>query len=78
MVSTDILLTGFGLVCCVASKSRIKQVHYVFFMDNEQFHGNQCYSCYYAHKGIWQKTVLCHNMVILYFILYLFCGIWDL
>ena len=36
MVSNDILLTGFGLVCCVASKSRIKQVQYVFFMDNEQ------------------------------------------
>ena len=41
MVSIDILLTGFGLVCCVASKSRIKQVQYVFFMDNEQLHGNQ-------------------------------------
>ena len=41
MVSTDILLTGVGLVCCVASKSRIKQVQYVFFMDNEQLHGNQ-------------------------------------
>ena len=41
VVSTDILLTGFGLVCCVASKSRIKQVQYVFFMDNEQLHGNQ-------------------------------------
>ena len=41
MVSTDILLTGVGLVCCVAIKSRIKQVHYVFFMDNKQFHGNQ-------------------------------------
>ena len=31
MVSTDILLTGFGLVCCVESKPRIKQVHNVFF-----------------------------------------------
>ena len=30
-VSTDILLTGFGLVCCVASKPRIKQVQNVFF-----------------------------------------------
>ena len=27
MVSTDILLTGSGLVCCVVSKPRIKQVH---------------------------------------------------
>ena len=41
MVSTDILLMDSGLVCCVASKSRIKQVQYVFLMDNEQFHGNQ-------------------------------------
>ena len=33
MVSTDILLTGSGLVCCVASKPRIKQVLKCFKVD---------------------------------------------
>ena len=39
VVSTDILLTGFGLVCCVASKPRIKQVHNDFSnrMNNYRF-----------------------------------------
>ena len=37
MVSTDILLTGSGLVCCVASKPRIKQVLKCFKVDKYRF-----------------------------------------
>jgi hypothetical protein len=37
VVSTDILLTGFGLVWCVESKSRIKQVPKCFKVDKYRF-----------------------------------------
>ena len=37
MVSTDILLTGFGLVWCLESKFRIKQVPNVLKWINTDF-----------------------------------------
>ena len=68
MVSTDILLTGFGLVCCVASKPRIKQVHNDFSnrMNNYRFSKKVLvinFSLYLLGRSILK--------VIMYFIFYL-------
>jgi hypothetical protein len=66
VVSTDILLTGSGLVCCVASKPRIRQVHDVFF-EYDRFSKTFQLPIFVIILGI-DRSIL---EVIMYFIVYL-------